>query len=129
MDATRLSLSQTAAKYTQSTLSYISVIGLNSAINSLLTIGIEEIYNHARGLSNILIPGLKDLSWNSFQKINSVEFSPHIIAISGPTFNVQAKFAELQKNNIICGVRNERIRISIAHYNNELDIEALIKNL
>ena len=42
MDAEGLSLAKTAAKYTQSTLSYISVVGLDAAIDHLLAIGIEK---------------------------------------------------------------------------------------
>jgi selenocysteine lyase/cysteine desulfurase len=37
--------------------------------------------------------------------------------------------AALRAANIICGSRNGRIRVSLAHYNNENDLDALTRVL
>ena len=129
MNATKLSLAKTAAKYTQSTLSYISVIGLNTALDELLKIGIRNVYNHSYSLANLLISRLQDCNWEPFHTTRSSEFSPHIIPLSTSKFNVQSKIVELTESRIICGIRNGRIRISIAHYNNESDMLSLLKKL
>ena len=129
MDATRLLLSQTAAKYTQSTMSYISVVGLNAAIEQLLNIGIANIEAHSKRLASILARGLKKSSWRTFNEMTENEASSHIIAIESDEFDTHKMYAKLIKSQIICGVRNNRIRISIAHYNNEEDIRSLLYNL
>ena len=129
MDATKLSLAETAAKYTQSTLSYISVVGLHAAMDDLLQMSIKNIYSHSHSLATILISKLEGLNWEPFHKTTSSEFSPHIISLCSPELNIQSKILELTENGIICGNRNGRLRISIAHYNNESDILSLLKQL
>ena len=129
MDATKLLLAETAAKYTQSTLSYISAVGLNAALDDLLKMGIEKIFSHSHSLATILLSKLEGLNWEPFHKTASSEFSPHIISLCSSKFNVQSKILELTKSGIICGIRNGRLRISIAHYNDESDILSLFKQL
>ena len=129
MDATRLSLAKTAAKYTQSTLSYISAIGLNTALDDLLKMSIEKIFLHSHSLAAILMTKLEGHNWKPFHSTTSSEFSPHIISLRTSKLNVQSKIMELTESGIICGIRNGRIRISIAHYNNESDILYLLDQL
>ena len=35
----------------------------------------------------------------------------------------------LKKNKIICSLRNKKLRLSIAHFNNQKDIENLLETL
>ena len=81
MDATKLCLAQTAAKYTQSTLSYISVVGLQQAIDNLLALGVKKIYDHASVLAHILISELKNRRWVSVHLTDSKNFSPSYYVI------------------------------------------------
>ena len=129
MDAKQLLLSKTAVKYTQSTLSYISVVGLNAALDELLKIGVDTISKHAANLAGVLILGLHQLEWELFRKAHAAEFSSHIISLKSQSSNVLFSLEKLKENKVICGVRNGRIRVSIAHYNNHHDIRALIQNL
>ncbi len=129
MDATTLLLSKTAAKYTQSTLSYISAVGLKIAIDKLCEIGVCNIETHAKKLSAVLTNGLTSTRWNNFCKTKGEETSSHIISLQKPNSNAQKTFHKLKKNQIMCGVRNNRLRISIAHYNNEEDIQRLLFHL
>ena len=129
MDAKKLSLSQTAAKYTQSTLSYISAVGLEAALGEILMIGTDKINKHSQNLANLLITGLSNLEWAPFCHANAKEASSHIITLSAPESNIPFAVERLNKNRIICGVRNNRIRVSIAHYNNSHDINALLQSL
>ena len=129
MNATELALAKSAAKYTQSTLSYISVIGLKTALDELLAMDIHEIEAHSCQLANIFIAGLRTLNWKPFLAKDAQEFSSHIISISSPTLDVQEALKHLRKNGIICSARNGSIRVSIAHYNNQYDIQSLLDNL
>ena len=126
MDATRLLLSNTASKYTQSTLSYISVVGLVKAIDMLIGVGIANIECHAKELSTILTEGLKNCEFKPYCKLTGKETANHIIALESSTRNIELILKRLKENNIVCGSRNNRIRISVAHYNNEEDIAHLL---
>ena len=63
METTKLNLSKTAAKYTQSTLSYVSVVGLDVAIEQLMKIGIVEIMNHSEKLAEHLFSIIANSDW------------------------------------------------------------------
>ena len=69
MDTKKLLLAQTAAKYTQSTLSYISAVGLEAALGELLMIGTDRINKHSQNLTDLLIKGLSTLEWGLFFKL------------------------------------------------------------
>ena len=126
MDATKLNLSKTAAKYTQSTLSYISVVGLNAAIEQLLEISISEIMKHSDKLAMQLCSILLNSNWKAFRPATSKEFSSHIISLMHPSGDaIKSTFEQLSENGLICGIRNGRLRVSISHYNNGNDIKYL----
>ena len=126
MEATKLNLSKTAAKYTQSTISYISVVGLKTAIQQLLDIKVLSIMKHSDKLAKILFSMLEDSDWKSFRPTTSNEFSSHIISLTHPCADtVKSTFEQLSKKGLICGIRNGRLRISISHYNNSNDIKYL----
>lgn len=129
MDARQLLLSKTAAKYTQSTLSYISVAGLNAALDELLKFGVDKINDHSLKLADVLLSGLAKVDWEPFRRADTDEFSPHIITLQTSSYNVDAALERLTQKGVVCGIRNGRIRVSIAHYNNEDDIQALLNNL
>ena len=126
MKATKLNLSKTAAKYTQSTISYISVVGLQTAIQQLLDIKILSIMKHSDKLAEMLFSMLEKSDWKSFRPITSKECSSHIISLMHPcTSTVKSTFEQLSKKGLICGIRNGRLRISISHYNDSNDIKYL----
>ena len=126
MEATKLNLSKTAAKYTQSTISYISVVGLKTAIQQLLDIKISSIMKHSDKLAKILFSMLEESDWKSFRPTTSNEFSSHIISLTHPCADtVKSTFEQLSKKGLVFGIRNGRLRISISHYNNSTDIKYL----
>ena len=126
MEATKLNLSKTAAKYTQSTISYISVVGLQTAIQQLLNIKVLNILKHSDKLAKMLFSILEDSDWKSFRPTTSSEFSSHIISLMHPSADrLKSSFEELSKKGVICGIRNGRLRISISHYNDSNDVKHL----
>ena len=128
-DAKSLMLAKTAAKYTQSTLSYITAIGLKSSMDQLLKLGLDNIHGHSQKLASALVLGLSGSDWTPFQSPESLGFSPHIITLQNPNCDVRAIEASLVENRIICSIRNGRVRVSLAHYNSQDDVDALIKSL
>jgi cysteine desulfurase / selenocysteine lyase len=126
-DATSVSLANDARCYTQSTMSYVSMEGLVVAIEQLLSLGETRIEAHARSLAATLARDASKHGWQPFRRVGDPAASPHIISLGGPRESVQAIVGRLRSQNIVCGTRGGRIRISLAPYNEESDVIALIE--
>ena len=129
MQATKLPLANDARRFTQSTMSYISMTGLTVAIGELLIMGAEKIEAHAQLLARLLDDELNGTGWTPFRSIEDKNASAHIIALENPAGDVDNTLKAIREANIVCGSRNGRIRVSIAHFNDENDIRALAKIL
>ncbi len=125
-DATQLLFAIGARRFTQSTMSYVSMAGLTAALDQLLSLKECHLEAHARNLSCELIEGVHAHGWVPFRAMEDPSASPHIVALTHPEIGVKRTEVALRRNNIVCGVRNGRIRISLAPYNNTNDIDALI---
>lgn len=124
-DATRLLLAEDAHRYTQSTMSYVSVAGLTAAIRELLEVGVEAIERHAAQLGQLLVAAAGSHGWQPFRQLDDAGASPHIISLAHPGADPADVSARLRAANIVCSIRDRRIRVSIAPYNDETDIESL----
>ena len=128
-DATQLSFASGARRFTQSTMSYISMVGLTTALDHLLPLGESRLEAHARSLSRRLIEGVYAHGWMPFRALEDPSASPNIVALMHTELDVEKTINALRRNHIICVARNGRIRISLAPYNNSDDINALIEVL
>lgn len=128
-DAQTDSYAEDARRYTQSTMSYVSVAGLTVAMDQLLSLGIDKIEEHARKLAGVLIDGVSGYGWQPFRSIDEPAASSHIVSLAHPAGDIEEAAATLRRHNIICSSRGRRIRISLAPYNDEKDIEAVIDAL
>ncbi|MCH8168554.1 MAG: aminotransferase class V-fold PLP-dependent enzyme, partial [Proteobacteria bacterium] len=128
-EATRLPLADDARRYTQSTMSYVSLTGLTVAISELLAMGLDAVEAHAGSLAGLLAEELDGSGWRPFRAIGDTAASPHIISLSHRGGGVEATVAALRDENIVCGSRNNRIRISLAHFNDESDVHSLVRVL
>jgi len=126
MQATQLPLAKGAARFTQSTMSYISIIGLSVAIGGLLALDPAKIKTHAEGLVEMLVSGLADSGWQPFRALESQGASSHIVTLNHPEAGADETLQSLREANITCSIRNGRVRVSLAHYNDATDVEAII---
>ena len=126
-DATTVSLANDARRYTQSTTSYASVAGLVVAVEQLLSLGESRIEAHARSLAAVLVSNASKYGWQPFRGVGDRAASPHIISLGHARENIQAIVERLRSDNIICGTRSGRLRISLAPYNDESDVNTLIE--
>jgi len=129
MQATKLPLADDARRFTQSTMSYISICGLTVATGELLNMGAVNIEAHAQSLAKLLDEELKSTDRTPFRSTDDKAASAHIITLGNPTGNVENTLMTKRNANIVCGSRNRRIRVSIAYFNDENDILALVKIL
>ena len=129
MTATLLPLSKTAKKYTQATMSYISIIGLTASISELLEIGPQKIFSHSQKMSSLLRDGLAKSQWTTHRPSQDDSASSHIITLVNESVDISQTIQDLKEQKVFCGVRNGRLRISLAHYNDESDVNALLSVL
>ena len=125
-DATSVSLANDARRYTQSTMSYASMAGL-TVVEQLLSLGEGRIEAHARRLAALLVSDASKYGWQPFRSVSDPAASPHIISLGHPCESVQTIVARLRSQNIVCGTRAGRIRISLAPYNDASDVNTLIE--
>jgi selenocysteine lyase/cysteine desulfurase len=126
-DATSVSLANDARRYTQSTMSYVSMVGLVVAIEQLLSLGEARIEAHAQSLAAMLVSEASKYGWQPFRGVGDPAGSSHIISLARPRESVQAIVERLRSHNIVCSTRGGRIRISLAPYNDESDVNTLIE--
>jgi len=128
-DPTQVLFADDARRYTQSTMSYVSVAGLTAAIDQILTNGVLKIQNHAERLAQMLIELVEPHDWHPFRHLGDPAASPHIISLRGRDNDQQAVAERLRTANIVCSSRSGRLRVSLAPYNDENDITAFVAAL
>jgi len=128
-DATSLQVAADARRFTQSTMSYVSMAGLTASLDQLLSLGIERVEAHAKALADLLVGELAASGWHPFRGTDDVAASPHIISLAHATRSNEAAVAALEERDIVCGKRAGRIRVSLAPYNDEGDVRALVEAL
>ncbi|MEL7466145.1 MAG: aminotransferase class V-fold PLP-dependent enzyme, partial [Pseudomonadota bacterium] len=122
MQATRMPLAPDARRYTQSTMSYISIVGLGAAIGELLRLTPAAIQRHGKRLSADLYSRLDGSGWTRFRPASDPAASSHILALSHPAAEPEATLRALREARITCSLRNGRVRVSLAHFNDGNDV-------
>lgn len=128
-EATSVHFAASARRFTQSTMSYISMAGLATAIDQLMLVEEGRLETHSRRLSDSLIECAHAHGWMSFRTPDDASASPHIVSLAHAELGADGATEALRRNRIVCGVRNGRIRVSLAPYNNSADVGALIDAL
>jgi selenocysteine lyase/cysteine desulfurase len=128
-DAKSVSFASDARRFTQSTMSYVSIAGLTVSIEQLLSLGENRIEEHARQLAAMLVDGAREYGWEPFHDVHDVAASPHIISLGHSRTRVRETVEKLRDQRIICSARGERMRVSLAPYNDASDVMKLFHAL
>jgi selenocysteine lyase/cysteine desulfurase len=128
-DATRVLLAEDARRFTQSTMSYVSIAALTVSLDRLLDLGESQIEGHARKLAEMLIERASERGWRPFRDASDPAASPHIVSLMRSDQELEATQHSLREANIVCSSRGGRVRVSLAPYNDEGDIDALVAAL
>jgi len=128
-DATRLLVAEDARRFTQSTMSYVSMAGLTAALDQLLLLGTTRIEAHSRALAALLVEKLGGSGWQPLRSADDPAASSHIMSIAHATRSHETAMSALRGHDIVCGTRGGRIRVSLAPYNDEGDVQALVAAL
>ncbi len=125
LDATHLALAEGGRRFTQSTMSYVAVTGLTTAVDQLLAIGLDRVEQHATGLRDLLLRAVEDRGWLPFRPSTDPAAAPHIVSLERPGSESASVHAQLREAGIVCSLRGGRLRVSLSPYNNEDDVAAL----
>ena len=128
-DAKSLPFASDARRFTQSTMSYVSIARLTVSIQQLLSLGGSRIESHARQLGAMLVDGARECGWQPFHEVHGVAASPHIISLGHNRERASEIVEKLRHQRIICSARGERIRASLAPYNDASDVIRLLQAL
>ena len=128
-DAKSALFASDARRFTQSTMSYVSFAGLTVSIEQLLALGENRIEAHARQLGAMLVDGAREYGWEPFHGVHGVAASPHIISLAHSRKSARETVKKLRDQKIICSARGERIRVSLAPYNDASDVIKLLQAL
>ena len=128
-DAKSVSFASDARRFTQSTMAYVSIAGLTVSIEQLLSLGENRIEAHARQLAAMLVDGVREYGWEPFHDVHAVAASPHIISLGHHRKCAWETVEKLRDQMIICSARGDRIRVSLAAYNDASDVMKFIKVL
>jgi selenocysteine lyase/cysteine desulfurase len=128
-DAKSVSFAPDARRFTLSTMSYVSMAGLSVSIEHLLSLGENRIEAHARQLAATLVDGAREYGWEPFHDVHAVAASPHIISLGHRRKRASETVEKLRAQRIICSARGERIRVSLAPYNDASDVMKFIQAL
>src|SRR5215475_15998687 len=128
-DAKSVSFASDARRFTQSTMPYVSIAGLTVSIEQLLSLGEDRIEAHARQLAAMLVDGAHEYGWEPFHHVHGVPASSHIISLGHRQKSARDTVEKLRDQRIICSARGERIRVSLAPYNDASDVMKLSQAL
>jgi selenocysteine lyase/cysteine desulfurase len=110
-------------------MSYVSIAGLTISIEQLLSLGENRIEEHAHQLALVLVNGAREYGWQPFHDIHGVAASPHIISLGHTRKCARETVEKLRDQRIICSVRGDRLRVSLAPYNDSSDVMNLLQAL
>jgi selenocysteine lyase/cysteine desulfurase len=126
-DPQTLRLADDARRFELSTMSYASVIGLESSIAMLSSIGIHRVDRHARRLATRLIDRVGELGWRPFRPLSDPSAASHIVSLRHPQSDPRVAAERLSSDHrIICGGRAGGLRISLHAYNDGEDVDRLV---
>ncbi len=126
LDPTQVAFASDARRYTLSTMSYVSFAGLTAGVDQLHQLGEARIESHARRLAERLIEHVAEYGWRPYRDLSDPAASLHIIALMRPGREIGTTLEALRRANIICSARGGRVRVSLAPYNDESDIDSLV---
>ena len=129
-DARTLRLAGDARRFELSTMSYASVVGLESSIALLSSAGLDAIALHASSLAERLVDEVEELGWRPFRRPGDPGASPHIVSLRHARNRAASTAARLASDHaIVCGGRGDGLRISLHAYNDESDVDRLVEAL
>ena len=128
LDASRIEYPQGAEKFEFSTMAFGCAIGLTQSIDYLNTIGIKNIFQYNKGLSNILLEGLRSRNAVITSPLEK-KHSSSIITAHFDGVDTEEIIKNLKISQVFVSNRAGSIRFSPHLYNTDVDIQTTLVEL
>lgn len=125
----KLNFADDGQAYENSTLNCMGMIGLQSALELFLKLGIENIFKHIIKLLDVFIENIKNSDFNIESSLEPENRSNILIFSHSDNNKNEFIQKELEKKNIFIALREGFLRISPHIFNNEEDILTLCEEL
>jgi len=119
----RLKLLPDVRRYEYATANFLGIAGLSASVEMLLQAGVANIQNHLLMLGDLLVNGMEQNGLKFTGSREKAHWSG-IFSFSGK--QMEKLFEYLLTKNIICSLRNGRLRVAPHFYNIREEIEELI---
>ncbi len=124
----KLSPRNTAQRFDDGLFNIAGIYTMDASLNLLLEVGIENIYNHIKGVTDYLISNLYAKGYKILSPAQ-IDSRSGIISFYSDIHKSDDIFKLLKKNNIIISNRRNAIRVSTHFYNTNKDIDQLLSIL
>ncbi len=118
-----------AVVYENSTLNCLGMIGMESAVELFLQIGVESIFNHILKLQDLFIKEIDGSNFIVESDLNPVNRSNILIFSHKDASQNEAVQKDLEQRKIFVALRENYLRLAAHLFNNEEDILTLTKSL
>ena len=105
------------------------MVGLQASLKEITQLNPSKIEKHTNLLGDLFLSLIEKTKWMPWSKGGKSHYARHIISLESDTDSLDQALKKLRIQNIICSSRNGRIRVSLAHYNNEHDIKRVVQAL
>jgi selenocysteine lyase/cysteine desulfurase len=127
-DATQIALAQSARRMEYSTVAYSAGLGMASAMDYLLAIGIERILAHDLRLTSRLMAGLEALGATIVTPREDARRAG-VLSARFPKLDSADIVARLRAADIVCASRLGAVRFSPHIYNDDSDVERCLEEV
>ena len=121
-----MKLSATASRF-DSSISWLAVIGNETALTVFDEFGPDTIYARNRELTAKLRSALTDAGWNAIDLPEPNQST--IVSVPLGSREPARLLSALSDQGIVCGERDGNLRLSVHFYNHEDDIDRLVRTL
>jgi selenocysteine lyase/cysteine desulfurase len=126
--ADRIQYRDDAGRFEFGTMAYGCALGLGKAVEFILSLGADAIFEHDLKLRERLVEGLKQRGARLLSPSNEKERSP-IVSTRFPGFSSRAVVSFLKEQGIIVSPRADFVRFSPHLYNSSDDIDLALEIL
>jgi len=124
----KLDLWPSAKRYEAGGMNYLGLFGLDASLEMIERAGVESIERHVLRLTDLLIKNLQEKGYRVISPLLPGERSG-IVSFVDQRHDSEALLRRLAEAKVIVSLREGAIRASAHLYNNEEDIERLVKAL
>jgi cysteine desulfurase/selenocysteine lyase len=126
--ADRIQYRDDAGRFEFGTMAYGCALGLGKAVEFILELGSDAIFEHDLKLRGRLVEGLKQLGAQLLSPSNEKEYSP-IVSARFPNFSSRTLVDFLKEQGVIVSPRADFVRFSPHLYNSSDDIDLALEVL